>query len=130
MDGDRAAALLAGAVGADALIILSNVPGLLAELPRRDAAWSATSPPTQLDAAEGLAQGRMKKKVLAAQEALERACPPSILADSRRPQPVAAALAGEGTVIGERLLADDRSATRPSPPFLAGAALVEARVLT
>jgi hypothetical protein len=46
----------------------------------------------------------MKKKLLAAQEALERNVPTVVLADSRRAMPVAAALRGEGTVIGERVL--------------------------
>ena len=56
----------------------------------------------------------MKKKVLAAREALERGVPTVILADSRRPQPVAAALAGEGTVIGERIGLEQVDAGRPS----------------
>jgi acetylglutamate/LysW-gamma-L-alpha-aminoadipate kinase len=58
-------------------------------------------PPAQLDAAEAMAQGRMKKKVLAAREALAGGVPQVILGDSRRPQPILAALAGEGTCFGE-----------------------------
>lgn len=99
VDGDRAAAMLAGALDARALIILSNVPGLLASFPD-EASLVRHIEPSRLDAAEGLAQGRMKKKLLAAREALARGVPAIILADSRRPNPVRAALAGEGTVIG------------------------------
>jgi len=100
VDGDRAAAVLAGALGARALIILSNVPGLLANFPDESSLVRRVEP-SRLDAAESLAQGRMKKKLLAAREALVRGVPAVILADSRRPNPVRAALAGEGTVIGE-----------------------------
>ena len=57
--------------------------------------------PEHLHSVEGLAQGRMKKKLLAAKEALERNVPTIVLADSRRAMPVRAALRGEGTVIGE-----------------------------
>jgi acetylglutamate/LysW-gamma-L-alpha-aminoadipate kinase len=102
VDGDRAAAMIAGAIGADALVILSNVAGLLAEYPDERSLVRHVDP-ARLGAVEGLAQGRMKKKLLAAQEALERNVPTVILADSRRPRPVAAALRGEGTVIGEQI---------------------------
>ncbi len=100
VDGDRAAAMLAGALDARALIILSNVPGLLANFPDESSLVRRVEP-SRLDAVEGLAQGRMKKKLLAAREALARGVPAVILADSRRPNPVRAALAGEGTVIGK-----------------------------
>ncbi len=70
MDGDRAAAMIAGAQ-ADALIILSNVPGLLAEYPDEDSVIHHV-PRGHLGMVESLAQGRMKKKLLAAREALER----------------------------------------------------------
>ena len=67
VDGDRVAARIAAAIDADALLILTNVPGLL-----RDPS-DPTSLVTEitLDEAEKLAQGRMKKKILAAREALE-----------------------------------------------------------
>ena len=102
VDGDRAAAMIAGALGADALIILSNVPGLLAEYPDESSLVQHVAP-EHLHSVEGLAQGRMKKKLVAAKEALERNVPTIVLADSRRAMPVRAALRGEGTVIGERL---------------------------
>lgn len=99
VDGDRAAALLAGALEANALVILSNVPGLLAAFPDETSLIRQIEP-GGLDAAEDLAQGRMKKKLLAAREALAAGVACVILADSRRAQPIRAALAGEGTVIG------------------------------
>ena len=67
VDGDRVAARIAVAIEADALLILTNVAGLL----RDDADPSSLVPETTLDEAERLAQGRMKKKILAAREAIE-----------------------------------------------------------
>ncbi len=61
------AARIAVAIDADALLILTNVPGLL-----RDPSDPTTLvAEVTLDEAEKLAQGRMKKKILAAREALE-----------------------------------------------------------
>ena len=67
VDGDRVAARIAVAIEADALLILTNVAGLLRDL----ADPSSLVPETTLDEAERLAQGRMKKKILAAREAIE-----------------------------------------------------------
>lgn len=67
VDGDRAAARIAVALEADALLILTNVPGLLRDVadPRSLVAE------TTVAEAEQMAQGRMKKKILAAKEALD-----------------------------------------------------------
>ena len=67
VDGDRVAARIAVAIEADALLILTNVPGLLRDV--NDA--GSLVPDVTLDEAERLAQGRMKKKILAAREAIE-----------------------------------------------------------
>ncbi len=99
VDGDRAAALIAGALGADTLVILSNVPGLLANFPDEISLVRHVAP-DRLDWAESLAAGRMKKKVLAAREALAANVPTIILADSRCPDPIRTALEGEGTWVG------------------------------
>ena len=79
--------------------ILTNVPGLLASVPD-EASLVGHVPVTRLDWAEQVAQGHMKKKVLAAREALASGLQQVILADSRQPQPVQTALAGGGTWIG------------------------------
>jgi acetylglutamate/LysW-gamma-L-alpha-aminoadipate kinase len=100
VDGDRAAALLAGALRVSSLIILSNVPGLLA-CPPDESSLIRFVPPADLGMAEANASGRMKKKLLAAQEALAAGVARVVLADSRQPHPVQAALAGNGTVIAE-----------------------------
>lgn len=101
VDGDRAAALVAASLHALTLVILSNVPGLLASFPD-EASLVRHVPRDRLDWAESLAQGRMKRKVLAAREALAGGVSTVILADSRLPQPVQAALAGGGTWVGPR----------------------------
>jgi acetylglutamate/LysW-gamma-L-alpha-aminoadipate kinase len=67
VDGDRVAAAIAVAIDADALIILTSVPGLLRDV--RDP--RSLVPETTVAEAETLAHGRMKVKVLAAREALE-----------------------------------------------------------
>ncbi len=100
VDGDRAAALVASTLDASALIILSNVPGLLSDFPDEDSLVRHV-PPAQIERAMNMAQGRMKKKVLAAQEALTDGVSRIILADSRQPQPIQAALNGAGTWIGD-----------------------------
>jgi len=95
VDGDRAAAAVATALKADALIILTNVPGLLRNVDDPSSLVAAAS----LDEADGLAQGRMKKKVMAAREATLGGVPRIVIASGRIDRPVARALAGEGTRI-------------------------------
>ena len=67
VDGDRAAARIAVALGARELIILTNVPGLLRDVDDRASVVDEAA----VGEAEALARGRMKKKVLAAREAIE-----------------------------------------------------------
>lgn len=98
VDGDRIAALVAGALKADALIILSNVSGLL-----RDVNDAGSVIPkidrSRLQACAEYAKGRMKRKILAAEEALAGGVKKVIISDGRISNPVASALDGNGTVI-------------------------------
>lgn len=96
IDGDRAAAAVAGAMGADALVILSNVRGLFRDFPNEDSFVSRVKF-TDFDDALGWAQGRMKRKVLAAREALTQGVARVIIADGRAPHAVSQALDGAGT---------------------------------
>lgn len=98
VDGDRAAAQIASALRAETLIILTNVPGLLARFPDESSLIRHIGQ-GELERAIEIAGGRMKKKVLAAQEAIEGGVRRVVLGDSRRAQPVQAAAAGEGTVV-------------------------------
>lgn len=98
VDGDRAAAAIAAALGADTLLLLSNVPGLLRNFPDENSLVAAI-PRGELDAAMPLAEGRMKKKLLGAQEALGNGVRRVVLGDARVSASISAALAGRGTVI-------------------------------
>lgn len=98
VDADRAAARTAAALRADSLVILSNVPGLLRAFPD-EATLIHTLAHSELDWALDLAGGRMKKKVLAAQEAVRDGVRRVILADGRVERPIARALEGHGTCV-------------------------------
>jgi acetylglutamate/LysW-gamma-L-alpha-aminoadipate kinase len=70
VDGDRAAAAVAAALHAETLAIMTNVPGLLSD--PHDATTLLRSIPAQrLDEYMQYAQGRMRKKLLGASEALQ-----------------------------------------------------------
>lgn len=99
VDADRVAAQVAIALRSESLVFLTNVPGLLKdkrdpttlipEVGRRDVAAALT-----------YAEGRMRKKLIAAREALDGGVPRVLIASSRGPNPVERALRGEGTVLG------------------------------
>jgi len=98
VDGDRAAAATAAALAARELVILTNVPGLLERYPDERTLVGEVAR-DDLERATRLAEGRMRKKLLAAGEALAGGVARVVLADARVPAPVTRALAGEGTVI-------------------------------
>jgi len=98
VDGDRAAAVIAAAVRAEQLIILSNVPGLLRNFPDE----SSLIPIIEKERIEDFmdfAEGRMKKKIMGAAEAIAEGVGRVVLADARIQQPVRNAMQGRGTVI-------------------------------
>ena len=69
VDGDRTAAAVATALHAETLVLMTNVPGLLTNID--DATTLVrTIPSDRLDEYMSYAQGRMRKKLLGAQEAL------------------------------------------------------------
>ncbi len=70
VDGDRAAAAVAAALHAEALVIMTNVPGLLAD-PEDQATLIHTIPADRLSDHMEYAQGRMRKKLIGAGEALQ-----------------------------------------------------------
>ena len=99
VDGDRAAAAIGAALGAEAVVLLTNVPGLLRDVDDPASRVPAV-PADEADVAlERIAKGRMKRKVLGAVEAVRGGVGRVILADGRVSQPVRRALAGEGTVV-------------------------------
>lgn len=98
VDADRAAAMLASALQAQTLILLTAVPGLMKNFPD-ESSLIHQLPRDQLPAALEAAQGRMKKKVLGAEEALQGGVGKVIIADGRIHNPITNAIAGNGTVI-------------------------------
>lgn len=97
IDGDRAAAAVAAALGAAELVILSNVCGLYRSYPDESSLVPLVSA-DQLERALSWAQGRMKRKVIGAQEALAGGVRRVIVGDGRLASPVRRALSGQGTV--------------------------------
>lgn len=99
VDGDRAAAMVAAAFQADALIILSNVPGLLRDFPD-ESSLIREIPKAKANDFMQFAEGRMKKKVMGAVEAIDEGVQKVIFADGRGDAPITQALNGAGTHIG------------------------------
>ncbi|MCX7792211.1 MAG: [LysW]-aminoadipate kinase, partial [Chloroflexaceae bacterium] len=77
---------------------LSNVPGLLRNFPDENSLIPRI-PRGEIEAHLAFAEGRMRKKILGAQEALEQGVGRVVLGDARRTGCISAALAGQGTVI-------------------------------
>lgn len=103
VDGDRLAAAAANALEADVLVILSNVPGLLSD----PSDITSLIPQADLSRWEGLekcAEGNMKRKLLAAKEALEKKVEKVIIADSREENPLSRALSGGGTMLCQKYM--------------------------
>jgi acetylglutamate/LysW-gamma-L-alpha-aminoadipate kinase len=95
VDGDRAAAAVAVALQADELVIMTNVPGLLTD-PSDPATLIRTIPAHQLAEYMEYARGRMRKKLLGAQEALQGGVRRVRIGSSSLQQ----VLSGVGTTIG------------------------------
>lgn len=98
VDADRAAAAIAAALKAETLLLLTAVPGLMEEFPD-ESTLIRHLPRSKLPAALEMAQGRMKKKILGAEEALQGGVARVIIADGRVKNAISSALAGKGTVI-------------------------------
>jgi len=107
VDGDRAAAAVAAALHADALVIMTNMPGLLANL-EDPTTLIHTIPSDRLTDYMQHAKGRMRKKLLGAQEALQGGVPRVCIGSTS----MMAVLNGVGTTIvgarGEAVLAETR----------------------
>ena len=99
VDGDRAAAAVAAALQAETLVLLSNVPGLLRDFHDEGTLIPLVEQGQIEEFLERYAQGRMKRKLIGASEALRGGVGRVIIADGRVERPVQRALSGEGTVI-------------------------------
>jgi len=99
-DGDTAASMLAISLKAEALLLLSNIPGLLANFPD-ESSLIQEIPAAKVNDPQYMtvAQGRMKKKVLGAVEAVQGGVDRVVFGDARVEDPIRKALAGAGTVV-------------------------------
>lgn len=99
VDADRAAAALGGALGASAVVLLTDVPGVLED--REDEGSVMGS--LDVGAVEGLvgssALGGMARKVVACREAVEGGVGRAIVASGLGEAPIEEALAGGGTEV-------------------------------
>ena len=101
VDADRAAARTAAALGASELLLLSNVRGVLRD-PRDAGSLIGRVDGSNVEQVRAAAAGRMKNKVLAAEEAMRgvggRAVPRVVIGSANGENAIARARAGEGTV--------------------------------
>lgn len=97
-DNDWAAAVLAGELGADRLVVLFEAPGLLRN-PKDERSLFGKIKKDEIDNYLSYAQGRMKKKVLGAKKAIELGVGKIFWGDGRVKNPITKALAGKGTTI-------------------------------
>jgi acetylglutamate/LysW-gamma-L-alpha-aminoadipate kinase len=109
VDTDRAAAAIAGALDAT-LVVLTDVPGILADPADDSTLFETVDTPEALDAVTEAAAGFMTRKVMAATEALESGARAVIVADATISDPVIEALGGGGTQLTPGALGDDAPA--------------------
>ena len=99
VDGDRAAAATAAALQAHTLLLLSNVPGLLRHFPDVDSLIPALNQDELAAVRAESAEGRMRIKLLAAEEALQAGVNRVVIGSAAATDPITAALQGAGTQI-------------------------------
>jgi acetylglutamate/LysW-gamma-L-alpha-aminoadipate kinase len=95
VDGDRAAAQIAGAMGADVLVLLTDVEGLIL-----DGELVAKLSKDEAEAILGKVGPGMITKVHAAIQAIERGVGKVVIGSGQEPEPIRSAVdLGMGTVI-------------------------------
>jgi len=104
-DADRAAAAVAGALGAT-LVVLTDVAGVYEDPDDPETLIESVTTPAAYDALTDAAEGFMTKKVMAATEALESGASEVVVADANADAPVTAALGESGTHIHPSALED------------------------
>lgn len=99
VDADRAAAMVAGSLKAEKLFLFTAVKGLYRNFPD-ESTWISDIKESELENALQFAEGRMKKKILGAQEALAAGVSKVAIADGRVENPITNAIYGNATWIG------------------------------
>ncbi len=97
-DGDRSAAMIASAIRAQRLVLLTDVDGYYENFPQGLVARMSAS---QIEDAIKKATGGMKRKLLAAREALSGGVGEVIIANGTVDSPISSALSGKGTHISK-----------------------------
>ena len=97
-DADRAAAAIAGALGAD-LVVLTDVSGVYADPEDASTRIESVETPAEWDDLDSAAEGFMTKKVMAAREALEGGAASVAVASANADAPVTSALDGDATTV-------------------------------
>ena len=97
-DADRAAAAVAGALGAT-LVVLTDVAGVYADPEDPETRIDSVATPDEYDDLEAAAEGFMTRKVMAATEALEAGAAVVVVASANTDRPIRGALDGDGTHI-------------------------------
>jgi acetylglutamate/LysW-gamma-L-alpha-aminoadipate kinase len=95
-DADRSAAAVAAALDAR-LVLLTDVPGILADPDDEATLIETVETADEWETLEAAAEGFMRRKVMAAEEALDGGAPEVVVADANADEPVLAALDGDGT---------------------------------
>ncbi len=103
VDADRAAAATAASIGADELLLLSNVVGVLRDTEDENSCIPQVCSES-FGEAEHAAQGRMKNKVQAAREAIERGVSRVVIGSAQGPSAIQRAREGAGTVFAQGAL--------------------------
>ncbi len=97
VDADRAAAMTAGALQARELLLLSNVPGVLRDIADASSLIQHVSE-AGVEAVRAAGEGRMKNKILAAEEAVSMGVERVVIGSARGAGAICAARQGAGTV--------------------------------
>jgi acetylglutamate/LysW-gamma-L-alpha-aminoadipate kinase len=96
VDGDRTAAAIASETKAKELILMTDVDGFYSNFPK---GLVKSLDYSELDGCIEKAEGGMKRKLVAAKEALEGGVEMVIIANGSKKNPILNALKGEGTII-------------------------------
>jgi acetylglutamate/LysW-gamma-L-alpha-aminoadipate kinase len=95
-DADRAAAAVAGALGAT-LVVLTDVEGVYADPDDPATRIASVETPAEYEELKAAAEGFMTRKVMAITEALEAGATEAVVASANADAPITAALDGGGT---------------------------------
>jgi acetylglutamate/LysW-gamma-L-alpha-aminoadipate kinase len=105
-DADRAAAAVAGALGAR-LVVLTDVAGVYADPDDESTLIESVTTPAEWAELEAAGEGFMTKKLMAAKEALTGGASEVVVADANVRDPIVAALDGGGTHVSPEAVEGD-----------------------